>query len=101
MCVCVQIRGFPTIKIFRKGEEPEDYQGGRSRGDIIEKGLDLFSDNAPPPELLEVSTLKFRSWFLFKCTKLLLVGCKFIIIIIIIKCQCTVNVFLRSSMKTS
>ncbi|XP_033846626.1 protein disulfide-isomerase A6 [Periophthalmus magnuspinnatus] len=48
------IRGFPTIKIFRKGEEPEDYQGGRSRGDIINTALDLFSDNAPPPELVEI-----------------------------------------------
>ncbi|XP_061609497.1 protein disulfide-isomerase A6 isoform X1 [Phyllopteryx taeniolatus] len=48
------IRGFPTIKIFRKGEEPEDYQGGRLRGDIIERALDLFSDNAPAPELLEI-----------------------------------------------
>ncbi|KAM9778212.1 protein disulfide-isomerase A6 isoform X2 [Syngnathus typhle] len=48
------IRGFPTIKIFRKGEEPEDYQGGRSRRDIIERALDLFSDNAPAPELLEI-----------------------------------------------
>ncbi|XP_061668622.1 protein disulfide-isomerase A6 [Syngnathoides biaculeatus] len=48
------IRGFPTIKIFRKGEEPEDYQGGRSRGDIIERAMDLFSDNAPAPELLEI-----------------------------------------------
>lgn len=55
----VQIRGFPTIKIFRKGEEPEDYQGGRSRGDIIARALDLFSDNAPPPELLEVSAFLF------------------------------------------
>lgn len=53
----LQIRGFPTIKIFRKGEEPEDYQGGRSRGDIIARALDLFADNAPPPELLEVSEL--------------------------------------------
>ncbi|XP_014847296.1 PREDICTED: protein disulfide-isomerase A6 isoform X1 [Poecilia mexicana] len=48
------IRGFPTIKVFRKGEEPEDYQGGRTRGDIIEKAMDLFSDNAPAPELLEI-----------------------------------------------
>lgn len=48
------IRGFPTIKIFRKGEEPEDYQGGRTRGDIIEKAMDMFSDNAPAPELLEI-----------------------------------------------
>uniref|UniRef100_A0A8C8F2P8 Protein disulfide-isomerase A6 n=1 Tax=Oncorhynchus tshawytscha TaxID=74940 RepID=A0A8C8F2P8_ONCTS len=48
------IRGFPTIKIFKKGEEPEDYQGGRTRGDIIAGALDLFSDNAAPPELLEI-----------------------------------------------
>ncbi|XP_041832618.1 protein disulfide-isomerase A6 isoform X1 [Melanotaenia boesemani] len=48
------IRGFPTIKIFRKGEVPEDYQGGRTRGDIIERAIDLFSDNAPPPELQEI-----------------------------------------------
>ncbi|XP_063757902.1 protein disulfide-isomerase A6 isoform X2 [Eleginops maclovinus] len=48
------IRGFPTIKIFRKGEEPEDYQGGRTRGDIIARALDLFSDHAPPPELHEI-----------------------------------------------
>lgn len=48
------IRGFPTIKIFRAGEQPEDYQGGRSRGDIIEKALELFSDSAPAPELLEI-----------------------------------------------
>ncbi|XP_021467192.2 protein disulfide-isomerase A6 [Oncorhynchus mykiss] len=48
------IRGFPTIKIFKKGEEPEDYQGGRIRGDIIARALDLFSDNAAPPELLEI-----------------------------------------------
>ncbi|CAB1342672.1 unnamed protein product [Coregonus sp. 'balchen'] len=40
--------------IFKKGEEPEDYQGGRTRGDIIARALDLFSDNAAPPELLEI-----------------------------------------------
>ncbi|KAK7940144.1 hypothetical protein WMY93_003470 [Mugilogobius chulae] len=48
------IRGFPTIKIFRKGEQPEDYQGGRSRDDIINTAMDLFSDNIPPPELVEI-----------------------------------------------
>uniref|UniRef100_A0AAY4BE33 Protein disulfide-isomerase A6 n=1 Tax=Denticeps clupeoides TaxID=299321 RepID=A0AAY4BE33_9TELE len=48
------IRGFPTIKIFRKGEEPEDYQGGRTRSDIVARALDLFSDNAPAPELHEI-----------------------------------------------
>ncbi|XP_062858359.1 protein disulfide-isomerase A6 [Trichomycterus rosablanca] len=48
------IRGFPTIKIFRKEEEPEDYQGGRTRSDIVARALDLYSDNAPPPELFEI-----------------------------------------------
>ncbi|XP_016889364.1 protein disulfide-isomerase A6 isoform X2 [Cynoglossus semilaevis] len=48
------IRGYPSIKVFRKGEEPEDYQGGRTRNDIIERALDLFSDNAPAPEVLEI-----------------------------------------------
>ncbi|KAI2652043.1 Protein disulfide-isomerase A6 [Labeo rohita] len=48
------IRGFPTIKIFRKGEEPEDYQGGRTRSDIVARAMDLYSDNIPPPELQEI-----------------------------------------------
>lgn len=52
-----QIRGFPTIKIFQKGESPLDYDGGRTRSDIVSRALDLFSDNAPPPELLEVNHL--------------------------------------------
>uniref|UniRef100_A0A8B9JK95 Protein disulfide-isomerase A6 n=1 Tax=Astyanax mexicanus TaxID=7994 RepID=A0A8B9JK95_ASTMX len=48
------IRGFPTIKIFSKGEEPEDYEGGRTRADIVARAMDLFSANAPPPELHEI-----------------------------------------------
>ena len=32
-----------------------DYDGGRTRSDIVSRALDLFSDNAPPPELLEVN----------------------------------------------
>ncbi|XP_035260754.1 protein disulfide-isomerase A6 [Anguilla anguilla] len=48
------IRGFPTIKVFQKGEEPADYEGGRTRSDIVARALDLFSSNAPPPELLEI-----------------------------------------------
>nr|KAF6269382.1 protein disulfide isomerase family A member 6 [Pipistrellus kuhlii] len=48
------IRGFPTIKIFQKGESPVDYDGGRTRSDIVSRAMDLFSDNAPPPELLEI-----------------------------------------------
>ncbi|CAJ0941310.1 unnamed protein product [Ranitomeya imitator] len=48
------IRGFPTIKIFPKGEEPIDYEGGRTRADIVARALDLFTENAPPPEILEM-----------------------------------------------
>uniref|UniRef100_A0A2K5IU44 protein disulfide-isomerase n=1 Tax=Colobus angolensis palliatus TaxID=336983 RepID=A0A2K5IU44_COLAP len=51
---CGGIRGFPTIKIFQKGESPVDYDGGRTRSDIVSRALDLFSENAPPPELLEI-----------------------------------------------
>ena len=40
--------------IFQKGESPVDYDGGRTRSDIVSRALDLFSDNAPPPELLEI-----------------------------------------------
>ncbi|XP_066453352.1 protein disulfide-isomerase A6 isoform X2 [Eleutherodactylus coqui] len=48
------IRGFPTIKIFSKGEEPIDYEGGRTRADIVARALDLFSESAPAPEILEI-----------------------------------------------
>lgn len=54
-----QIRGFPTIKVFRKGEEPEDFQGGRTRSDIVARAMDLYSDNIPAPQLQEVFFIIF------------------------------------------
>ncbi|XP_066554480.1 protein disulfide-isomerase A6 [Amia ocellicauda] len=48
------IRGFPTIKVFRKGEEPAEFDGGRTRADIVARALDFYSENAAPPELLEI-----------------------------------------------
>merc|ERR1711983_254621 len=30
------IRGYPTLKLFSKGEEVEDYKGGRSKNDIVD-----------------------------------------------------------------
>lgn len=48
------VRGYPTIKVFVKGEQPMDYDGGRSRSDIVARAMDLYSANAPPPELLEI-----------------------------------------------
>jgi protein disulfide-isomerase A6 len=29
------IRGFPTLKLFRKGREVKDYDQGRSKADIV------------------------------------------------------------------
>ncbi|KAM5164368.1 protein disulfide-isomerase A6 [Mantella aurantiaca] len=48
------IRGFPSIKIFQKGEDPIDYDGGRTKADIVTRALDLFSEHAPAPEILEI-----------------------------------------------
>ncbi|KAG8445647.1 hypothetical protein GDO86_010433 [Hymenochirus boettgeri] len=48
------IKGFPTIKIFQKGEDPVDYDGGRTKADIVARAMDLFSENAPPPEMHEI-----------------------------------------------
>uniref|UniRef100_S4RCV0 Protein disulfide-isomerase A6 n=1 Tax=Petromyzon marinus TaxID=7757 RepID=S4RCV0_PETMA len=49
------IRGFPTIKVFRKGEdEPQEYQGGRTKSDIVAYALELYTDNAPAPEVVEI-----------------------------------------------
>ncbi|XP_072103209.1 protein disulfide-isomerase A6 [Mobula birostris] len=50
------IRGYPTIKIFHKDEDtPVDYDGGRSKSDIVARALELFAENAPAPEMKEIT----------------------------------------------
>ncbi|XP_062889698.1 protein disulfide-isomerase A6 [Mobula hypostoma] len=50
------IRGYPTIKIFHKDEDtPVDYDGGRSKSDIVARALELFAENAPTPEMKEIT----------------------------------------------
>ncbi|XP_072890485.1 protein disulfide-isomerase A6 [Hemitrygon akajei] len=50
------IRGYPTIKIFHKDEDnPIDYDGGRSKSDIVARALELFAENAPAPEMKEIT----------------------------------------------
>ncbi|XP_072099989.1 protein disulfide-isomerase A6-like, partial [Mobula birostris] len=50
------ICGYPTIKIFHKDEDtPVDYDGGRSKSDIVARALELFAENAPAPEMKEIT----------------------------------------------
>lgn len=52
-----KIQGFPTIKHFPAGpkEEPEEYDGGRTAGDIVTWALEKAASSAPPPEVLELT----------------------------------------------
>ena len=34
-CDHLQVRGYPTLKLFSNGREVEDYKGGRTRKDIV------------------------------------------------------------------
>jgi len=48
------VRGFPTIKMFRDGEESE-YDGGRTASDIVAWAQDKFAENIEAPELHQVT----------------------------------------------
>jgi len=52
-----QIRGYPTIKFFGPGEKqnPSDYDGGRTASDIVTWASNKAAENAPAPELLELT----------------------------------------------
>ena len=48
----VQIRGYPTIKIFRqnhKSEDPIDYEGPRDTSGIVNKAMEFYDENIEPP----------------------------------------------------
>ncbi|GMT05170.1 hypothetical protein PENTCL1PPCAC_27344, partial [Pristionchus entomophagus] len=50
------IRGFPTIKYFAPGSEPNDatdYDGGRTTDDIVRWASDKAMENLPAPEVVE------------------------------------------------
>jgi protein disulfide-isomerase A6 len=52
------IKGFPTIKMFSAGKKDgsaEDYDGGRTTSDIVNWALDKLSENAPPPEVHQLT----------------------------------------------
>ena len=35
ICTQFEVRGYPTLKVFRKGEQASDYQGGRETDEIV------------------------------------------------------------------
>jgi len=48
------VQGYPTIKYFAPGSsEPEDYNGGRTAGDIVKWAEEKFAENIPPPEAVQ------------------------------------------------
>lgn len=51
------VQGFPTIKIFIDGK-PEDYNGGRTKDDLVQIALNKLEENAPAPELIQITNEK-------------------------------------------
>ncbi|XP_053206359.1 protein disulfide-isomerase A6 homolog [Panonychus citri] len=51
------IKGFPTIKLFIDGQV-EDYEGGRSRTDILDYIKSKIADRVPPPEIKQITSEK-------------------------------------------
>jgi len=54
------IQGYPTIKYFKAGKKgsPEDYDGGRTAGDIVAWANERVQVNLPPPEIVELTSQK-------------------------------------------
>ena len=50
------VRGYPTIKYFAqgKGKSAEEYDGGRTSGDIVQWALSRYEENIPAPEVTQV-----------------------------------------------
>ena len=47
-----QVRGYPTIKIFRAGhknEDPIDYASGRDLSSIVNTAMEYYVENIDPP----------------------------------------------------
>lgn len=67
------IQGFPTIKYFPGGKKSfdsaEEYDGGRTAGDITQWASDKWTVNLPPPEIYQVRS---SEWSQFYASKLVL-----------------------------
>lgn len=55
------IRGFPTIFWFKPGAkgkaDAKPYDGGRTSSEIVSWVIDMVQENAPPPEVVQVTLL--------------------------------------------
>ncbi|KAI8438085.1 hypothetical protein MSG28_010727 [Choristoneura fumiferana] len=53
-----QVQGYPTIKLFPSGKKSsdsvEDYNGGRTSGDIVTFALEKLAENVPAPEVVQI-----------------------------------------------
>uniref|UniRef100_A0A348G610 protein disulfide-isomerase n=1 Tax=Odontomachus monticola TaxID=613454 RepID=A0A348G610_ODOMO len=54
------IKGYPTIKYFPPGKKDADsaqeYDGGRTSGDIVNWALEKLSENIPAPEVTQITS---------------------------------------------
>ena len=53
------IKSFPTIKMFTSGKKDgsaDDYEGGRTASDIVNFALEKLAENAPPPEVVQLTS---------------------------------------------
>ncbi|XP_077281267.1 protein disulfide-isomerase A6 homolog CaBP1 [Temnothorax americanus] len=55
-----EIKGYPTIKFFAPGKKDadsmQDYDGGRTSGDIINWALEKLAENIPAPEVVQITS---------------------------------------------
>jgi hypothetical protein len=49
-------QGYPMIKYFPVGPKgfPEDFNGGRTTGDIVNWAMEKYSENISPPKVISV-----------------------------------------------
>lgn len=54
------IKGYPTIKYFPPGKKDADsvqeYDGGRTSGDIVNWALEKLTENIPAPEVTQITS---------------------------------------------
>lgn len=62
-----EVRGYPTIKMFAAGKKGidsvEEYNGGRTSGDIVNWALEKLADSVEAPELSQVIFFIFSNVF--------------------------------------